>query len=134
MVIIPRIGARTLLQLHPELIQESIHAIVTSRALCGAVASMLGVFWATLRKECDGLGDDDAANDEVWRGSWNPYMIPAICSRDEKMRRAVCTYALPPLIAADPHAVDAVLAEVMKRPSDVSVRMGVFVIFLLSRF
>jgi thyroid adenoma-associated protein len=122
--IIPRLGAKTLLSMRPNLIPELLLATSQVRPVGGAVSMMLGVLWSTLKKEC---ANDNATASSHWDAekefiaSWSPHLAAALCSRDDSLRQAACLYALPSLFTLEPTAIDVLLGEIAHAAVDVSV-------------
>lgn len=123
-IIIPRIGATKILQLQPKFVEESLKAMAFSRSLCGAIGSALGLFWSTMKMECDECSCSDQGQ-RLWQAAWAPDFIHGMCSEDQNLRRAIYLYALPALISVDKSVVDILLAEVAKMPKYISVRFFV---------
>jgi hypothetical protein len=131
-ILISKLGAHTLLQLHPDLIAESIQAIEES-SIRNAVASMLGKLWLDVYTSLivvdregkdDDDGDDAPENDtpppphfplsrnykHQWEGCWLDDIVKVLCCDDEKLSNAVSTFLLPKLFAINSQAIGSLLA------------------------
>nr|XP_011467977.1 PREDICTED: thyroid adenoma-associated protein homolog [Fragaria vesca subsp. vesca] len=110
-----RLGAKTMLDMSPELMSEIVHAYVDDDVCC-AVTSFLKCFLEHLRDECwssHGIEGGYA----LYRGHCLPLLLYGLSSGVSKLRSNLNTYALPILLEVDEDSLFSMLAFISVGPS-----------------
>ncbi|KAJ7974420.1 thyroid adenoma-associated protein-like [Quillaja saponaria] len=111
-----RLGAKTMLNMNPDLLFEAIQAYIDDD-VCGAATSFLKCFLEFLRDECwssDGIESGYA----VYRGHCLPPILYGLASGVPKLRSNLNTYALPVLLEVDVDSVFPMLSFTSVAPSE----------------
>lgn len=111
-----RLGAKTLLDMSPDLLSEIVEAY-TDDDVCSAASSFLKCFLECLRDECwrsHGITRGYA----VYRGQCLPPYLYGLASGVSKLRSNLNTYALPVLLDMDVDSIFPMLAFISVVPSE----------------
>ncbi|OMO79254.1 hypothetical protein CCACVL1_13805 [Corchorus capsularis] len=112
-----RFGARTMLDMSPDLLFETVQGY-TDDDVCCAATSFLKCFLEYLRDECwssDGIEGGYA----LYRRHCLPPLLHGLASGISKLRTNLNTYALPVLLEVDVDGIFPLLACISIRPSGV---------------
>lgn len=110
-----RLGAKTMLDMNPDLMFESIQAYIDDDVCCAAT-SFLKCFLEYLRDECwssEGIESGYAA----FRGHCLPPFMYGLASGVSKLRTNLNTYALPVLLEVDVDSIFSMLAFISVGPN-----------------
>ena len=110
-----RLGAKTLLDMSPSLLSETVQAYIDDDVCCAAT-SFLKCFLEHLRDECwssDGIEGGYA----IYRGHCLPPVLHGLGSGISKLRSNLNTYALPVLFEVDLDSIFPMLAFISVWPS-----------------
>ncbi|GAV72332.1 DUF2428 domain-containing protein [Cephalotus follicularis] len=110
-----RLGARTMLDMNPHLLYETIQAYIDDDVCCAAT-SFLKCFLEYLRDECwsrDGIERGYV----LYRGLCMPPILYGLSSGVTKLRSNLNTYALPVLLEVDVDSIFPMLAFISVGPS-----------------
>lgn len=110
-----RLGAKTLLDMSPNLLFEIVYAYIDDDVCCAAT-SLLKSFLEHLRDEC--WSSDGIENGYVlYRGHCLPPILYGLASGVSKLRSNLNTYALPVLLEIDEDCIFAMLSFISLGPS-----------------
>ena len=110
-----RLGAKTMLEMSPDLLYETIQAYVDDDVCC-AVTTFLKCFLEYLRDECwssEGIANGYA----VYRGNCLPPLLYGLGSGLSKLRSNLNTYALPVILEVDVDSIFTMLAFISIGPN-----------------
>ncbi|XP_065879697.1 uncharacterized protein [Euphorbia lathyris] len=111
-----RLGSKTMLEMSPHLLLETVQAYVDDDVCC-AVTTFLKCFLECLRDECwssNGVEKGYA----VYRGYCIPPFIYGLAAGVSKLRSNLNTYALPVLLEVDVDSIFPMLAFISVGPSE----------------
>lgn len=110
-----RLGAKTMLDMSPDLLFKTVHAYIDDDVCCAAT-SFLKCFLECLRDECwssDGIESGYA----LYREQCLPPILYGLASGVSKLRSNLNTYALPVLLEVDVDSIFSMLAFISIGPS-----------------
>ncbi|KAI9120552.1 hypothetical protein K1719_007585 [Acacia pycnantha] len=110
-----RLGAKTMLNMSPSLLYETIQAYVDDDVCCAAT-SFLKCFLEYLRDECWG-SDGIEGGYSLYRGYCLPPVLYGLASGFSKLRSNLNTYALPVLLGLDVDSIFPMLSFISVGPS-----------------
>lgn len=117
-----RLGAKTMLDLSPHLLSETVHAYIDDDVCCAAT-SFLKCFLECLRDECwasEGIESGYA----LYRGHCLPPVLYGLASGVAKLRSNLNTYALPVLLEVDVDSIFSMLAFISIGPTEGGIRLS----------
>ncbi|KAL5582318.1 hypothetical protein UlMin_014760 [Ulmus minor] len=117
-----RLGAKTMLDMSPHLVNEMVQAYIDDDVCCAAT-SFLKCFLENLRDECwssDGVESGYA----LYRGHCLPPFLYGLASGVSKLRTNLNTYALPVLLEIDVDSIFVMLAFISIGPSGDECRLS----------
>lgn len=110
-----RLGAKTILNIKPELISETVQAYIDD-SVCCAATSFLKCFLECLRDECwrdDGI----ESGYESFRSFCLPIILQGLISGDSKLRSNLNTYVLSVMLEVDVDSIFPMLAFISVGPN-----------------
>ncbi|XP_008784315.2 thyroid adenoma-associated protein homolog [Phoenix dactylifera] len=110
-----RLGAKTLLELNPDLLFETAYAYIDDDVCCAAT-SFLKCFLECLRDECWSHDGIDKGYDSFREFSLPP-LLHGLISGNSKLRSNLNTYALPVILDVDTDSIFPMLAFISVGPS-----------------
>ncbi|BFG26701.1 hypothetical protein CerSpe_129750 [Prunus speciosa] len=110
-----RLGAKTMLDMSPNLLFETVHAYIDDDVCC-AVTSFLKCLLEDLRNEC-WSSDGIEGGYVLYREQCLPPFLYGLASGVSKLRSNLNTYALPILLEVDEDSIFAMLSFISVGPS-----------------
>ena len=120
--LVPHMGGSALLRLRPNLIEETLSAMVANSSASSPGATMLRVLWSSLWEEAlTAAKGDKVVAVEAWRAYWVPQVAEILWSNTDAARHIVCAYIVPVLVEIDPKVVEVLIESVATAPEEIAV-------------